>query len=285
MADRRTVLVTGATGQQGGAVARELLTHGYAVRAMTRKPESDKARALGSLGAQIIQGNLDDASSVERAFEGVWGAFGVQNSWEAGVAGEEEQGKQLAKIAHRTGVQHFVYTSVGSAHRATGIPHFDNKWRVEETVRSLGFPSHAIVRPVFFMENFLAPWFKPALDEGKLMIAIKPSTKLQLIAVDDIGAFGLKLFQDAQRVNGRAVDIAGDEMTTPEAAAVLSEAMGKSIEFVQMPIEQVRSSSEDFALMLEWFDKVGYDIDVPALTREYGIRPKTLRDWASKVVW
>ena len=103
--------------------------------------------------------------------------------------------------------------------------------------------------------------------------------------MDDIGAFGLKLFQDAQRVNGRAVDIAGDEMTMPEAAAVLSEAMGKSIEFVQMPIEQVRSSSEDFALMLEWFDKVGYDVDVPALTREYGIRPTTLRDWASKVVW
>ena len=226
MADRRTVLVTGATGQQGGAVARELLTHGYAVRAMTRKPESDKARALGSLGAQIIQGNLDDARAVR------------------------DLGKQLAKIAHRTGVQHFVYTSMGSAHRATGIPHFDNKWRVEETVRSLGFPSHAIVRPVFFMENFLAPWFKPALDEGKLMIAIKPSTKLQLIAVDDIGAFGLKLFQDAQRVNGRAVDIAGDEMTMPEAAAVLSEAMGKSIEFVQMPIEQVRSSNPGFPICL-----------------------------------
>ncbi len=285
MADRSTVLATGATGQQGGAVARELLANGYSVRAMTRKPESDKAKALGFLGAQIIQGNLDDASSIERALEGVWGAFGVQNTGEAGVAGEEEQGKQFAKIAHRKGVQHFVYTSVASAHRATGIPHFDNKWRVEETIRSLGFPSYAILRPVFFMENFLAPWFKPALDEGKLMIAIKPSTKLQLIAVDDIGAFGLKLFQDAQRVNGRAVDIAGDEMTMPEAAAVLSEAMGKSIEFVQMPIEQVRSSSEDFALMLEWFDKVGYDVDVPALTREYGIRPTTLRDWASKVVW
>ena len=85
--------------------------------------------------------------------------FAVQNTWEAGVEGEEEQGKRLATLAKEAGVQHFVYTSVGSADRQTGIPHFENKFRIEETVRSLGFPSYAIIRPIFFMENLPSPWF------------------------------------------------------------------------------------------------------------------------------
>ena len=156
MADTKSVLVTGATGQQGGAVARELLASGYRVKAMTRNPQGEKAKVLTKLGAEVIQGDLNDTASLEKAVNDVWGVFAVQNTWEAGVEGEETQGKQIAKIAKKAGVQHYVYTSVGSAHRSTGIPHFDNKWRVEETVRRLGFPSYVIIRPVFFMENFIS---------------------------------------------------------------------------------------------------------------------------------
>ena len=128
------ILVTGATGQQGGAVARELLAKGAKVRAMTRHPESPKAIELKKLGAEIVQGDLDDAASLERALKGVWGAFAVQNTWEAGVEREEEQGKRFAELAKKAGVHHFVYASVQSADKKTGIPHFDNKARVEETV-------------------------------------------------------------------------------------------------------------------------------------------------------
>src|SRR6267378_1090408 len=125
MAKRKgVILVTGATGQQGGAVARELLARKHTVRAMTRKSDGDAAKALARQGA---------------------------------------------------GVEHYVYTSVGSAHRKTGIPHFDNKWRIEETVRGLDFPSYVILRPVFFMDNFLSQWFKPGIDQGKLMIGLKPT--------------------------------------------------------------------------------------------------------------
>jgi uncharacterized protein YbjT (DUF2867 family) len=177
-----TILVTGATGQQGGAVARELLAHGHKVWAMTRKPSGDSAKALAALGADIVQGDLDNAPSLQRAVQGVWGLFAVQNTWEAGVAREEAQGKQVAEIAKKAGIQHYVYSSVGSADRKTGIPHFDNKWRVEEAVRGLGFPSHAILRPVFFMENFLSSWFKPGIDQGNLMVGVKPTTVLQMIA-------------------------------------------------------------------------------------------------------
>ena len=282
---KSVILVTGATGNQGGAVARHLLSRGYKVRALTRKPESGAAKELSRLGAGVVKGDLDDPASLEHALEGVWGVFAVQNTWEAGVAREEEQGKRLAEIARKKGVQHFVYTSVGSAHRQTGIPHFDNKWRIEETVRRVGFPSYTILRPVFFTDNFLTPWFKPGLMEGKLLIGIKPSTLLQMIAVDDIGKFGLRAFEQHKEMNGRAIDIAGDQQTMPKTAEILSKTMGRKIEFVQVPIAEVRKFSEDYAIMLEWFDRVGYNVDIPKLSAEYGIRPTTLAEWASRAKW
>lgn len=285
MSNGREILVTGATGQQGGAVARELLARGYSVRAMTRKPEGEKAKALAKLGAQLVQGDLDDPGSLQKAVEGVWGVFSVQNTWEAGVEKEEVQGKRLAEVSKAGGVQHFVYSSVGSAHRNTGIPHFDNKWQVEETVRSLSFASHTIIRPAFFMENFLSPWFKPAIDEGKLTVGIKPSTVLQMIAVEDIGKYGAWAFENYQQLNGRAIDIAGDACTMPEVAKTIGSAAGKTIEFVPTPIEEVRKFSEDFAIMLEWFDAVGYNADIPGLAKESRIQPTNLAEWASKIAW
>src|SRR5437868_15434753 len=149
---RKLVVVTGATGKQGGATARELLAKVHKVRAMTRKPDSPAAREIAKLGAEVVAGDLNDAASLERSLVGAWGVFAVQNTWEAGVEGEEEQGVRLAEVARRAGVQHYVYSSVASAHRRTGIPHFENKWRIEQAVRKLGFPSYAILRPVFFME-------------------------------------------------------------------------------------------------------------------------------------
>ena len=155
MANEKTILITGATGKQGGATLRHLAKRGgFKLRAMTRKPDSDAAKALAALGRRGgARATLDDAASLERAFAGAWGVFAVQNTWEAGVEKEEEQGKRVAKIARDKGVQHFVYTSVGSADEGTGIPHFENKFRVEQTIKQLGFPSHVILRPVFFMEN------------------------------------------------------------------------------------------------------------------------------------
>lgn len=284
-AGTEAILVTGATGQQGGAVARELLGGGHTVKAMTRHPHGEKAKALAATGAQVVQGDLDDPASLERALEGAWGAFAVQNTWEAGVEQEEVQGKRFAELAKKTGVQHLVYTSVASAHRGTGIPHFENKYRVEQTVRGLGFPSHVILRPAFFMENFLAPWFKPGIDDGKLMVGIKPDTALQMIAVADIGKYGKLAFDHHDRLNGRAIDIAGDELTMPQAARILGKAKGKPVRHIQVPIEKVRQSSEDFALMLEWFDRVGYDADIDGITKEYGIRPTSFAAWAASVPW
>ena len=144
----RTILVTGATGQQGGAVARELLERGFGVRALTRDPEKPVARELAERGAEVVRGDLDDRPSLERALEGVHGVFSVQQFFEAGYEGEVRQGSGLAEAAKAADVSHLVYSSVGSAHRDTGLPHFESKWEVEES--GVGY---TILRPVFFMQN------------------------------------------------------------------------------------------------------------------------------------
>ncbi len=279
------VLITGATGQQGGATARELLAAGHKVRAMTRKPDSDNAAALAQLGAEVVQGDFDDSASVRGALEGVWGAFAVQITWEAGVEQEEVQGKRFAELAKEAGVQHLVYASVASAHRNTGIPHFDNKWRVEEVLRGLGFPSFTIIRPVFFMENLISPWFKPGIDEGKLVVGVAPDTSVQMIAVGDIGKYGRRAFERHEELNGQAVDIAGDALTMPATAKIIGDAAGRAVEFVRAPIEEVRKFSEDYALMLEWFDAVGFDVDIAATSEAHGIAATSFADWAAQAAW
>jgi uncharacterized protein YbjT (DUF2867 family) len=278
LTDTRTVVITGITGKQGGATARHLAGKGFTITGMTRHPEGEAAAALRASGLNVVKGDLDDAASLEQALSGAWGVFAVQNTWEAGVEGEEAQGKRLAEVARKVGVQHYVYSSVGSADRGTGIPHFDNKSRIEDTVRSLGFPSTVILRPVFFMENLTSPWF---LNGDTIYAAMNPETRLQMIAVDDVGRYAARAFTDASGLNGREIDIAGDAVTMPEAAATLGAAFGRPIGFVQIPIDEVRKNSEDMAIMLEWFDRVGYDADIPALAREFAFTPLTLAAWAA----
>ena len=152
-------------------------------------------------------------------------------------------------------------------------------------MRGLGFPSYTILRPVFFMENFLSPWFKPGIDQGEPLIGVKPTTVLQMIAVGDIGTYGRLAFERHAELNGSAVEIAGAAHTMPDTARILGKAAGRTITFAQVPIEEVRKFSEDFAVMLEWFDRVGYSADIPANANAFGIRPTTLEEWAHRQNW
>lgn len=274
----KVIAVAGATGQQGGAVIRALAGKGFTLRALTRDPNSAAAQAVAKdTGAELVKVDFDDEASIRAALNGAWGAFAVQNTWTAGVEGEEAQGHRFAKAARDAGVQHFVYTSVASADRQTGIPHFDNKFRVENTVRSLAFPAYTIIRPVFFMSNLPSPWF---LNGDKLVSAVKPDMVLQMIAVSDIGQYGALAFTDP-RFKNLEIDIAGDAATMTQTAAVLSKALGRQIDYMQIPMSEVRKNSEDFALMLEWFERVGYDADIAGNAKEYGVKPTTLTEWAS----
>lgn len=273
----KVVVISGATGQQGGATARALAGKGFSIRALTRNPGGDAAKALAAQGVEVVKADLDDEASLREALKGAWGAYAVQNTWTAGVEGEEAQGHRFATIAKQAGVEHYVYASVASADRLTGIPHFDNKARVEDTIRGLNFPSYSIVRPVFFMENLPSPWF---LNGDQLVSALDSTTTLQMIAVKDIGQYGALAFTDA-RFKNLELDIAGDAVTLPEAAKIVGEALGKPLQYLQIPISEVRKNSEDFALMLEWFDRVGYDADIAGTAKHYGVKPTTLREWAA----
>ena len=135
------------------------------------------------------------------------------------------------------------------------------------------------------MENLLSPWFKPYIDQGVLAFGMQPDTRLQMIAVVDIGRYGLQAFEKHESLNGREIDIAGDELTAPAMARILSDVAGREIRFQQVPIDEIRKNSDDYALMLEWFDRVGYNADIEGNLREFGIRPTKFRDWAARQDW
>jgi uncharacterized protein YbjT (DUF2867 family) len=265
----KRILVTGATGQQGGAVARQLLRQpDFAVRALTRDAGKPSARALAQLGAELMEGDLDDMASVKRALAGAYGCFSVLASMEAGVESEVRQGKALAEAAQGAGVKHFVYSSVVSADRKTGIPHFESKAQIEDHIRKSNL-AFTILRPAFFMQNWYSYMRDPILN-GTLPLPLKPQTRLQQISVDDIGAFALKAFQNPSQWQGRTAELAGEELSMAQVAETLTRALGRTVQYVQIPWEQFRQQAgEELTRMYRWFEDVGYHVDIAALRWEH----------------
>lgn len=262
----RVILVTGATGRQGGAALQHLRERGFTVRAATRDPEKPAARQLGGQGAEVVRLNLDDPASIARALEGVYGVYSVQDARQ-GAEGEIRQGKNLIDAANRARVSHLVYSSVGSADRQTGIPHFDSKAAIEEHLRASGIP-YTVIRPTFFMENWL--WMKDMIDGGAIAWPLKPETRLQMIAVDDIGGFVALAFEHPGRWQGRAIDIAGDELAMNGIAQAFTRASGREVAYRQIPWEQFEQhAGQEMTTMYRWFENTGYSVDIPAIRSEY----------------
>lgn len=285
MTTKRSVLVTGATGQQGGAVAHALLSRGHRVKALTRKPDSDAARRLASAGADVVAGDLGDATSVLKAAHDVGTMFLMGTSYESGVEEETRQGILAADAARAAGVGHLIYSSVADADKKTGIPHFESKYLVEKHVADLGIP-YTISAPVAFMENIVAPWSIGALRHGTHAFAMPPKRVLQLVASADIGAFVAALVERREQVFGKRFDFAGDELSGEEQAKILSHAIGRPIDYQEIPLAAARQQSEDAALMFEWFDRVGYDVDIAALHRDFSeVRWHGFADWAREFDW
>ena len=265
----RLILVTGATGHQGGAVARHLLQGGFGVRALTRDAGKAEAGALRELGAEVVEGNLDDRGSLDRALQGAYGVFSVQNYWETGFQREIDQGVRLADAAKAAGIEHFVYGSVGSAHLDTGLEHFDSKFRIENHIRQVGL-SYTIFRPVFFMSNWETPFLRSSILSGTLAQPLDPDVRLQQLAPNDIGGFVALAFGNREGWLGRAVDLAGDGPTMLETAEVFSRVIGRPVQYYQVPWEDFRKAAgEDYHTMYRWFQEIGYSADIPALREEY----------------
>jgi uncharacterized protein YbjT (DUF2867 family) len=285
MTTKRHVLVTGATGQQGGAVAAALLSRGHRVTALTRKPDGEAARRLASAGAEIRAGDLGDGDSVRQAARGVDTMFLMGNSYEAGTEEETRQGIIAADAVKGAGIGHLIYSSVGDADKATGIPHFESKYRVERHIAGLGIP-YTISAPVAFMENAVAPWSIAGLRQGVHAFALPPRRAVQLVAVADIGAFVAVLAERRETVFGKRFDIAGDELAGEELAKIVSQAIGRPIAYQEIPIAVMRQQSEDAALMFEWFDRTGYSADVAALRRDFPeVGWHGFADWARDFDW
>jgi uncharacterized protein YbjT (DUF2867 family) len=285
MTTKGSVLVAGATGQQGGAVARALLSGGHRVKALTRKPDSDAARRLISAGADFVTGDLGDAASVRKAASGVDAMFLMGDSTEAGTGEETRQGILAAEAAKAAGVGHLIYSSVADANKKTGIPHFDSKSLVEKHIAGLGIP-YTIGAPASFMENIVAPWSIGALRQGRYAFPMPPKRVIQLIAVADVGAFVAALIERRELVFGRRFDLAGDELSGEEQARILSRAIGRTINYQEIPLAAARQQSEDVAIMFEWFDRVGADADIAALRRDFPeVRWHSFADWARAFDW
>ncbi|MCU7843137.1 MAG: NmrA/HSCARG family protein [Candidatus Thiodiazotropha sp. (ex Monitilora ramsayi)] len=285
MTKKLKVLVTGATGNQGGAVANALLERGHNVRALSRNPASDSARKLAELGAEVVSGNFDDRESVLKALQDVDAFYLMGSPFERGADAEAKQGIELADLAKSAKVGHLVYGSVASADTNTGIPHFDSKYKIEQHIRTLGTP-YTISAPVFFMDNVLAPWSIDSLKQGKITQAMPAERALQQISVKNIGEFVASLIERRESVFGHRFDIAGDELTGFDMAKILSHQAVRQITYESFPVSDLKRQNSDMGAMFEWFDQCGYSVDVAMLRREFpDVKWQDYPTWATEQDW
>lgn len=282
----KTVLVTGATGRQGGAVVRHLLRKGWKLRALTRNPGGREAQSLALQGVGVVKGDLEDPASIAGAAAGVYGIYSVQDFWAVGAKREVQQGKNVADAAKKAGVQHFVYSSVAGAERNTGIPHWESKWAIEKYIRSLGLPT-TVIRPAAFMEMYYIDQVEIGILKGKLADPIRGDKQYQTIATEDIGAFVALAFERPAEFIGKELEIAGSELTNLEAAKIFGRVLGKPVKFQKLPLPLVRLIlGKEFCSMFRWFNEAGFQADIPGLRRAYPeIHLHTLEEWLRSEGW
>jgi uncharacterized protein YbjT (DUF2867 family) len=265
--NHKIIAVTGATGQQGGVVARRLLAEGWKVRALTRDVNKPAALELESLGAEIVAGDLDNRAELDAAFKEVHGVFSVQNFWlpNVGFEGEIKQGKAAADAAKGAGVQHLVYSSVGSAHRGMGQKHFESKWIIEQHIHTLDVP-YTILRPVAFMDNH--NWSRAHILSGTFSSSgIRPDKATQMIAVEDIGVFAALAFANPREYLGKTLELAGDELTEPQVAEIFTKVSGRPVTLTPSTGGWGNASEEEMKAAYEFFNGKGYDADIAALRK------------------
>ena len=264
--NNKIIAVTGATGQQGRAVARKLLVEGWQVRALTRDSNKPTAQELKALGAEIVAGDMENRAELDAAFKGAYGVFSVQNYWLPNVQyeGEIKQGKNVADAAKAADVQHLVYSSVGSAHRGMGQKHFDSKWIIEQYIHTPDVP-YTILRPAAFMDN--NNWRRPYILSGTYTgMGLRPEKGLQTIAVEDIAVFVALAFADKKSYLGKTLELAGDELTENQTAEVFSKVIGRPVTLTE-PSGQSWAPEEEAKAAFNFFNGEGYDADIAALRK------------------
>jgi len=253
MNNEKQVLIFGATGNIGGATAREMLKRGWHVRAVTRNPDGERALDLAKLGAEIVLGDMEDRASLERVFDGFQRVLSVQSWATSGIEGELRQGKLVAEVAQTAGVKHLVYSSAGAGEVDSGVPHFDNKVVVETYMRKLAIP-FTILRPVPFMELLSEKKFYPALGTwGVEPRIIGWDTPIPWVAVRDIGSAIANIFEDPKTWIGRDVTLGGDVKALGECRGIFAAVDGKKPFRLPLPLWLFsKMAGDEFIQMWKW---------------------------------
>ncbi len=273
---KHPILVLGATGRQGGSVAKALLNAGWPVRALVLDPTKAASVQLRNAGVELVQGSFEETDVLRSAMKDGYGVFSVLP---ANLAAEDEvrHGVTIANIACETGVSHFVYSSGASVGKEpTGVPRFDAKPRIEAHVRALAMTT-TIIRPMIFMEMLVRPGF--GLDKGRLVSLIRPDHFIQLVAVEDIGKFVAAVFADKTRFGGRTLKIASDRLTGRELEVAFSEVAGRPIAYERFP-DDVLAANADLAQMAKSLEDgpLAERVDLENM-REINPELLTFRSW------
>jgi uncharacterized protein YbjT (DUF2867 family) len=259
----KTILVTGATGHQGGAVYHHLRGK-FPLRVLTRDFDDPKVRSLPGPGVELVRGDLEDLASLKRAMDGAQGVYSMQTSNDTDA--EVRQGTNVVEAAVSQSIGHLVYSSVTGADLHTGVPHFESKGRIEQRIHASGI-KHTILRPVFFMEN----WFhwKDQILNGRLELPLRPETRMQMEAVDDIGAFVGLAFEHPGKWMGRTFEIAGDELSMTQIVQAFSRILGHEVKYVQLSWDEFSKRIDPAHFkMFHWFDEEAYRVDISTVRRE-----------------
>jgi uncharacterized protein YbjT (DUF2867 family) len=273
------ILVTGATGHQGGAVTRHLLAAGWPVRALTRDASSQKAHALAGIGAEVVQGDMGDPATLRPCMDGACGVYSVQNPMISGMDAEISQGRNIADVAREAGVRHLVYGSAGTGESGTGISSWESKLQVEAHMRSLELPV-TILRPMAFMELMTDRMYYPPVSTWRLMPNLMGEDRpVGWLAADDLGAIAAIAFADPDRYVGQELNLVSDVQSIRQCRELYREVMGRPPRRAPMPVWMFeRFVGTDLTTMWRWLRTHEFDIDPgPTLAIHPGARQ--VGDW------
>jgi uncharacterized protein YbjT (DUF2867 family) len=282
MPAEKTIFVCGATGKQGGAVVRNLIRQGFAVKALTRNKDAAKAAFLTPPNVELIQGNLDNPSTYHQHLRNTDGVFALLD-FTQGISREIRQGIDLANCAKENGVNLFLYSSVVGADLHTGIPHWESKLQIENHIKQIGL-SYTIIRPSSLYENFLISQVKSRLIKGKLVVPLHKSKVQQYISAEDIGRIATNIFLNPEKYKGQTINLAGEQMNGVEAAEIFSKVWNKQVRYQQLPGIIARlAMGKDLYTMFNWINKndVLFVKDLEVVKKEFpGLM--TLEEWIKK---
>jgi uncharacterized protein YbjT (DUF2867 family) len=275
MSTAGTVLVTGATGTQGGAVLRGILDRGdRPVAALVRDPDAPRARALAELGVELRRGDLSDPASLTTAFSDVAAVYAVTTPFGDGPEAEVAQGEAIVDAAERAGLPWLVLASVAAADRAD-VPHFVSKARIERRLAASSVP-WTVVAPSYFYEN-VAGAARQATESGRLGMPLPADVPLHQVALADLAAVVAAIIGRRDEHLGVRVEVAGDDPTPAQMAAALGAT------FEEQPLAEVQARSADLGAMYAFLAGEGYAIDVAAVRARYPeVAWRTFADWAAE---